>query len=162
MNHSASAVAGVILSKSPIAVLLVTLHIELMTQAHYTESVRDTAGIDALFASLLHHHWLEEAQHTKLDTLMVEELAAGMHPDAVGRAVDEYLELGAFVDGALQQQAQLDLESLQRAIDRRLPRACRARWVRGPLRVPCRIARNAPGHRRVRWRHVLPGVAVPA
>jgi hypothetical protein len=37
----AAAVAGVILGKSPIAVTIVTCHLELMTQQHYTECVRD-------------------------------------------------------------------------------------------------------------------------
>jgi hypothetical protein len=114
------AVAAKVLSYSPLAVALLTLHIEWFVQRHYLESIADDQDLDPQFKSLLKHHWLEEAQHSKLDTLMVEELAAGMHPDAVGRAVDEYLELGMFIDGALQQQAQLDLESLQRAIGRRL------------------------------------------
>jgi hypothetical protein len=114
------AVAAKVLSYSPLAVALLTLHIEWFVQRHYLESIADDQDLDPQFKSLLKHHWLEEAQHTKLDTLMVEELAAGMPAADVGRAVDEYLELGMFVDGALQQQAQLDLESLQRAIGRRL------------------------------------------
>ena len=114
------AVAAKVLSYSPLGVALLTLHIEWFVQRHYLESIADDQDLDPQFKSLLKHHWLEEAQHTKLDTLMVEELAAGMPPDAVRRAVDDYLELGAFVDGALQQQARFDLESLERAIGRSL------------------------------------------
>jgi hypothetical protein len=38
------------------------------------------------FSSLLRHHWLEEAQHAKLDTLMVEAIAWQLSE----REVDEY------------------------------------------------------------------------
>src|ERR1043166_5687827 len=46
-------VAGVILSKSPLAVMLVTFHLELITQQHYVDSIKDNARIDPFFASLL-------------------------------------------------------------------------------------------------------------
>jgi hypothetical protein len=114
------AVAAKVLSYSPLAVALLTLHIEWFVQRHYLESIRDDQALDPQFKSLLKHHWLEEAQHTKLDTLMVEELAAGLTPGEIGRAVDEYLEIGAFLDGGLQQQTRLDLDSLERATGRRL------------------------------------------
>jgi len=112
------AVAAKVLSYSPLAVALLTLHIEWFVQRHYLESIRDDQDLDPQFKSLLKHHWLEEAQHTKLDTLMVDELAAGMTPDDIRMAVDEYLDLGGFIDGAMQQQIRLDLDSLERATER--------------------------------------------
>ena len=114
------AIATEVLSHSPLAVALLTLHIEWFVQRHYLESIRDDQDLDPQFKSLLKHHWLEEAQHTKLDTLMVDELAAEMAPDDIGKAVDEYLELGGFIDGGMQQQTRLDLASLERATGRRL------------------------------------------
>src|SRR5262245_26613599 len=54
------AVAGVILSKSPMAVTLVTLHLELITQAHYVDCMRDSNEMEPLFQRLFKHHWLEE------------------------------------------------------------------------------------------------------
>lgn len=114
------AIATKVLSYSPLAVALLTLHIEWFVQRHYLESVRDDQDLDPQFKSLLKHHWLEEAQHTKLDTLMVDELAAEMTPDDIGKAVDEYVELGSFIDGGMQQQTRLDLASLERATGRRL------------------------------------------
>ncbi len=90
------AVAAEVLRHDPLSIALVILMIEWMTQSHYLGSVRDDAGIDPLFASLLKHHWIEEAQHAKLDTLMVEALANGMGEaeidtfvDAFGRALRE-------------------------------------------------------------------------
>jgi hypothetical protein len=114
------AVAAEILKHDPLGVALVTLHIEWMVQRHYVESIRDNQGLDPQFKSLLKHHWVEEVQHAKLDTLMVESLAAGRDEDGIMRGVDEYLAIGGFIDGALQQQVEFDLDSLERAIGSRL------------------------------------------
>src|SRR5688572_4815797 len=78
---SAAAVAQVILSKSPMAVLMVTLHLELMTQAHFTESVRSDASLDPLFVSMLKHHWQEECQHAKIDALELDKLISMSGPE---------------------------------------------------------------------------------
>ena len=43
-----------------------------------------------------------------------------MAPDDIGKALDEYLEIGGFIDGGMQQQTRLDLDSLERATGRRL------------------------------------------
>jgi hypothetical protein len=91
------------------------MHIEWMTQRHYVDSVKDDQDLDPQFKSLLKHHWMEEAQHAKLDTLMVEALAEACTPQEIESAVEEYLELGAFIDGGLKQQVQFDLESLVRS-----------------------------------------------
>src|SRR5262249_30992385 len=72
-----SAAAEAARAHEPLPVALVILHIEWMTQLHYTGSVKDSRELDPQFASLLKHHWMEEAQHAKLDTLMVEALAEG-------------------------------------------------------------------------------------
>ena len=65
----------------------------------------DDGELDPLFKSLLKHHWMEEAQHAKLDTLMVEALAEGRDEAGIEAAIDEYLEIGAFLDGGLKAQA---------------------------------------------------------
>jgi demethoxyubiquinone hydroxylase (CLK1/Coq7/Cat5 family) len=68
-------------------VALLTLHIEWFVQQHYVESVKDEQDLDRQFKSLLKHHWLEEAQHTKLDTLMVEEIAAATAAEDIETAL---------------------------------------------------------------------------
>ena len=65
--------------------------IEWMTQAHYLGSVRDDGDIDPLFKSLLKHHWIEESQHAKLDTLIVDALAEGADEAEIDKAIDEVL-----------------------------------------------------------------------
>ena len=114
------AIAAEILKHDPLGVALTTLHIEWMVQRHYVESVRDNQALDPQFKSLLKHHWVEEVQHAKLDTLMVESLAEGLSEDAIMRGVDEYLAIGGFIDGGLKQQVEFDLDSLERAIGSRL------------------------------------------
>lgn len=108
------AVAAAVLAKDPLAVALLILHIEWMTQRHYTESVRDEAGMDPLFTSLLRHHWMEEAQHARLDMLMVRALAEGKTTEQVMSAVREYLGLVEMFDGAFRAQAEMNLASLER------------------------------------------------
>src|SRR5262249_48356825 len=102
---SAAEVAGVILSKSPLAVMMVTLHLEITTQAHYVDSLRDASDIDPLFAKLLKHHWLEESQHARIDALELRKMATGAAPEQIGAAFDDYLGLIDAFDGLLGAQA---------------------------------------------------------
>lgn len=110
-------VAGYILSKSPLGVLLTTLHLELVTQLHYVDSVREGAmeeNIEPLFRSLLKHHWIEESQHARIDALEIGKLAGGVGPEMVAAALDDYLDILHQFDGVLARQTELDLDSLER------------------------------------------------
>jgi hypothetical protein len=113
-------IAKAVLTHDPLAVALAILHIEWMTQRHYIDSARADQGLDPQFKSLLKHHWMEEAQHAKLDTLMVEALAEGRGSLEIEAAVEEYLQIGAFIDGGLEQQVELDLDAFTRATGRDL------------------------------------------
>jgi hypothetical protein len=124
-----SAVAEKVLSHHPLAVALVILHIEWMTQRHYIDSIREDQELDAQFKSLLKHHWLEEAQHAKLDTIMVEALAKDMSESEIEKAVDEYLEIGGFLDEGMKQQAIFDMEAFERAAGYKLSESERADFI---------------------------------
>ena len=115
-----AAIAQAVLAHDPLAVALTTLHIEWMVQGHYIDSVKDNRNIDPQFKSLLKHHWLEEVQHAKLDTLMVETLAAGRSEEQIMKAVEEYIEIGGFIDNGLAQQVEFDLNSFVAATGRKL------------------------------------------
>ena len=115
-------IARAVLSHHPLGVALVILQIEWMTQRHYLDSVRDDQALDPQFKSLLRHHWMEEAQHAKLDTLMVETLADGRSPAEIEKGISEYAAIGGMFDGGLRQQVDFDLQSLQRAAGRMLNR----------------------------------------
>ncbi len=112
--------ARAVLSHHPLGVALAIAHIEWMTQRHYIDSVMDDRGLDPQFKSLLKHHWMEEAQHAKLDTLMVQALSQACSGSEIDGAVEEYLQIGLLLDGGLTQQVQFDLQSLQTAIGREL------------------------------------------
>lgn len=114
------AIGKEVLRHDPLAVGLLILMIEWMTQQHYLGSVRDDGDLDPLFKSLLKHHWMEEAQHAKLDTLIVDRLATGLTQEQISRAIDEYFEIGAFLDDGLKTQAELNLDALERAMGRKI------------------------------------------
>jgi hypothetical protein len=117
------------LSHDSLAIALFILQGEWMTQSHYTDSVKENADVDPLFKSLLKHHWMEEAQHAKLDTLMLEALAASRNQREIEGAVDEYIEMTKFLDAGLRQQVELDLESLTKATGRTFPREERETYM---------------------------------
>ncbi|KAA3605469.1 MAG: hypothetical protein DWQ01_19295 [Planctomycetota bacterium] len=117
------AVAEKVLGHHPLAVAITILHIEWMTQRHWVEAVQDDQDLDPRFKNLLKHHWLEEAQHAKLDTLMIQELALGCDSEELDQAVQEYLEIGAFLDQGLAQQVEFDLAALQLTTGRVLKEA---------------------------------------
>ena len=111
-------VARVVLGKSRLCSLLLTSMIEWFTQLHYVEHVRSDERLDGLFRDLIKYHWIDEATHAKLDSLLINEIVGPLSPGDREHAVEELLELGGAVDGLLSQQADLDIESLQRATGR--------------------------------------------
>lgn len=117
------AIAAAILAHDPLGVAITTLHIEWMVQRHYVDSIKDDQELDSQFKSLLKYHWIEEVQHAKLDTLMVEALAANRTEAERMHGVEEYLEIGGFLDTGLKQQVEFDLESFERATSRTLTEA---------------------------------------
>ncbi len=116
-----STIANAVLEHRPLGVVLIILYIEWMTQYHYLASVRDnfSESLDPQFCSLLRHHWLEEAQHTTLDTLMVEQLVQALDPAEIEAGVEDFFRLIEFLHGGLMAQVQLDLDSLAIATGRR-------------------------------------------
>ena len=109
-----------VLSHSALGVALTILHIEWITLRHYIESVRDNQDLDLQFKSLLKNHWLEESQHTKLDTLMVESLAQNATNNEIDKAFADYADIGMFLDNGITQQAEFNVESFMRAAGKRL------------------------------------------
>ena len=114
------AIGAEVLKHDPLAVGLVILMIEWMTQQHYLGSIRGDGDIDPLFKSLMKHHWMEEAQHAKLDTLIVDALAEGRSEAEIDRAIDEFFEIGGFLDEGLKAQAGFNLDALEKVLGRRL------------------------------------------
>jgi hypothetical protein len=116
----AADVAKVVLSHSRLGIALLTLHLEWMTQSHYVDSAKDDQDLDPQFKNLLKHHWMEESQHAKIDTMLVDKLAREGGAPAIAKAFEDFAALGGAVDGLLMQQVELDLGSLEAAAGRKL------------------------------------------
>jgi hypothetical protein len=144
----AEAIAAEVLRHDPLSVALVILQVEWMTQSHYVDSVRDDGELDPLFKSLLKHHWMEEAQHAKLDTLMVEALADGRDEAGIQAAIDGYLEIGAFLDKGFAAQTRLNLDAFEAATGRKLGDQRRAHL-------------QAQQHQALRWTYLGSGMVHP-
>lgn len=143
MIGPSEAIGAEVLKHDPLAVGLVILMIEWMTQQHYLGSIRDDGSIDPLFKSLMKNHWMEEAQHAKLDTLIVDALAEGRTEEQIDKAMDEFFEIGAFLDEGLKQQAGFNLDALEVAIGRKLDD---------------REAIEAQQHQAARWTYIGSGM----
>jgi hypothetical protein len=124
------AIAEAVLSKSRLAVAITILHIEWMVHSHFVDSVKDVSDMDPQFKSLLKHHWQEEVQHAKLDTLMVEALAATCTPEEIDAALGEYLEIGGMFDEGLKQQTAFEMDAFERATGRTLTGAEREEFMK--------------------------------
>ena len=107
-------VAGAVLSRSAWAVLALTLDIELFTQVHYRESIRPDAGLSELWKDVFLFHWKEESQHAIIDELEFLREDAAIDGEARDRAVGDFIELVAMIDGILRMQASADADWFMR------------------------------------------------
>ncbi len=141
-------VARAVLGKSTWAVLALTLHIELFTQLHYRQSIDPDAGLSELFKDVFLYHWREESQHAILDELEWVRHDGGLTSEQRDRAVDEFIELVAAVDGILQTQANADAEYFGaccgRAVGEAEARAIQAAFLKA-----------------YRWQYILSGAEQP-
>src|SRR5947199_3453459 len=103
-----NAIAHAVLGKRTWAVLALTLDIELFTQLHYRQSIEPDSKLSDLFKDVFLYHWKEESQHAILDELELARHDAGLTAEQRDRAVDDFIELVAAVDGVLQAQAKAD------------------------------------------------------
>jgi len=110
-------VAAFVLGKCNWAVLALTCHVELFSQAHYRESIATADGLSALFKDIFLFHWKEESQHAILDELEWR-LEDARLPSSTARdaAVGELIELVGGVDGILQTQATADASYFARVV----------------------------------------------
>ena len=116
-------VATAVLSKSTWAVLALTCHIELFTQAHYRQSIEPDGELSELWKDVFLFHWKEESQHAILDELEWQRENAKLDADQRDRAVTDLIELVGAVDGILQMQAGADADYFLRVCGRTFAKA---------------------------------------
>jgi hypothetical protein len=95
-------VAQAVLSKSTWAVLALTCHIELFTQAHYKQSLEADANVSEVYRDVFMFHWREECQHAVLDELEWRREDARLSDDERDAAVDDLIALVGAVDNGAQ------------------------------------------------------------
>lgn len=110
-------VAKAILSHSQLAVLLLTSMLEWLTQDHYLayfDKQNRNVEIDNGFKELFRLHWVEEAQHARLDSLEVQRISQSLSEEVRLSALGEFFSLCDALHAILDQQAALDVSSLER------------------------------------------------
>jgi hypothetical protein len=118
-----NAVADAVLSKCQWAVLALTCHIELFTQAHYRQSIEADGELSELWKDVFLFHWKEESQHAILDELEWQRENAKLTAAERDRGVDDLIALVAAVDGILQMQAKADTDYFLRVCGRSFDKA---------------------------------------
>jgi hypothetical protein len=141
-------VASVVLGKSTWAVLGLTCHIELFTQAHYRSSIEPDANLSDLYKDVFLYHWKEESQHAILDELEWRRENANLSAAERDQAVDDLIALVGAVDGLLQLQAGADADYFLKVCGRSFTEQAQAQVHAGVLKA-------------YRWQYIVSGVEDP-
>lgn len=110
--NNSKEVTDYILSHSVKTVLLLTLHLEIITQDHYLQFKRQDTECDELFFNLLKHHWVEESQHAKIDKIVLYEKCEDQPQEMLKLVFDQYIDILKTFTGVMFQQAKLNIEDL--------------------------------------------------
>jgi hypothetical protein len=140
-------VANAVLSKCTWAVLALTCHIELFTQAHYRQSIEPDADLSEVWKDVFLFHWKEESQHAIVDELEWKREDAKLSAEQRDAAVTDLIELVAAVDGILQMQAGADVDYFMRVCGRPFD-AAQVRKLRDTML------------KAYRWQYIVSGVQV--
>jgi hypothetical protein len=141
-------VAAVVLSKSTWAVLGLTCHIELFTQAHYKQSIEPDDALSELYKDVFLFHWREESQHAVLDELEWRREDQRLSDSERDQAVDDLIDLVTAVDAILQAQSDADANYFCLIAERGFGTAERDQLRQALLRA-------------YRWQYILSGVQEP-
>jgi hypothetical protein len=143
-----NAVAQAVLSKRTWAVLALTCHIELFTQAHYRASIAGDETLSPLWKDVFLYHWREESQHAILDEMEWQREDARISAAERDAGVDDLIALVGAVDGILQAQAHADTGYFvaQLAV---APSAARIQQLRDSVL------------KAYRWQYIVSGVGEP-
>ena len=141
-------VAAVVLGKSTWAVLGLTCHIELFTQAHYKQSIEQDTNVSELYKDVFLYHWREESQHAIVDELEWRREDKKMSEIERDQAVDDFIALVVAVDGILQAQSTADAEYFLKISDRNLTEQQQGKVMQGLLKA-------------YRWQYIVSGAEHP-
>lgn len=141
-------IATAVLSKSTWAVLGLTCHIELFTQAHYRQSIEPDSALSELYKDVFLFHWREESQHAILDELEWKREDERLSEAERDQAVDDLIQLVVAVDGILQAQAGADADYFILIADRTFDSHARENIQAALLKA-------------YRWQYIISGAQEP-
>ena len=102
--------AWIVLGRSRWAVLALTHMIELVTQAHYHESIAPDPTLSALYKDVFLFHWRDEERHAAITEREWRAEDARLTQKERDAAVDDFLQLLRNVNMMLQRQAAADAQ----------------------------------------------------
>jgi hypothetical protein len=141
-------VAKAVLGKFTWAVLALTCHIELFTQAHYKQSIEPDEDLSELYKDVFLYHWREESQHAIMDELEWVREDNALNSDERDHAVGDLIDLVAAVDGILQVQSAADSDYFMKICGRSFSKGEEQRIRDGVLKA-------------YRWQYIISGVQEP-
>ncbi len=143
-----NAVAAAVLGRSSWAVLALICLIELVSLAHFRQSIEPADMLDPLWKDVFLFHWKEESQHATLDELEWRRVNARIDDAARERGVGDLISLLGAVDGILQGQALADGRYFATACGRHVDAEEEALVAGGLLKA-------------YRWQYIVSGIEVP-
>jgi hypothetical protein len=144
----ANEVARTVLGKSTWAVLALTCHIELFTQAHYRESIECDDELSDLYRDVFRFHWLEECQHAVMDEIEWRREDRSLSAAERDAAVDDLIALLRILDEVVRTQSAADAGYFMRLCERTFSPA-EQQEIRGALL------------RAYRWQYIVSGAQHP-
>jgi hypothetical protein len=141
-------VAKAVLGKSTWAVLALTCHIELFTQAHYKQSIEPDEDLSELYKDVFLYHWREESQHAIMDELEWVREDNRLNHEERDQAVGDLIDLVAAVDGILQAQSAADSDYFMKICGRAFNHDEQQHIREGVLKA-------------YRWQYIVSGVQEP-
>jgi hypothetical protein len=138
-------VAWLVLGRSRWSVLALTCMVELLTQAHYRESIAPDPSLSELYKDVFLFHWRDEERHTAITQREWRSENARLTTEERDCAVDDFLELVRTLNTLLQRQAAADAAYFFEIVKRPLS--------------PVQAGRvQATLVRAYRWQYILSGV----
>lgn len=141
-------VAQAVLAASNWAVLALTCHLELFTQAHYKQSIEADDQLSELYKDVFLYHWREESQHAILDELEWQREDRRLDAAERDAAVNDLIGLVLAVDGILQGQAAADIAYFVKIAERNFSPAEQTSLTQATLAA-------------YRWQYIISGVQDP-
>jgi hypothetical protein len=113
---ASGALAAAFEHASPLALLVLALHFKLVTQQHYLACVRGDERLEPHFVRFLKQHWAVECGASAKQSAAIVDIQHALGratPGRVAPALRDYRLLVFAIDDVLQQQAALDVATLE-------------------------------------------------